>query len=767
MAAPFVWICVCFAAGIVSAFHIQAGIWTLLLAGVVAGLGLRIERFHLSLAAHGLFWFLLAHQMTELQIKRYDSNPLRLWVAAHEKETVRLTGVLLKTPEISPGYFVLTVETAALSGQPLRGIARITVSGKTENYPVSGDALEAFVCFRLPVNFRAEGCFDYERYLRKEGVHVLGSAKSASLVRRTNATRSIRSLFSSLRLGLILQIQRCFGAEDAALFRALWLDDRSALSRDTERRLIDAGVFHVIAISGFHVAILISLAFLLLRQCVPYRTALIVLSIVLFGYFVVLEGRSSITRSFLTFLIFAVASWKREAVRADNILFLSAGAQLVWNPLELFDPGYHLTYLSTSAILFVAVPLCRWVRFPRRVYRYAVDLVIASVVLQFVLAPYQALVFHRIPFSSSAANLIAVPLSSALIAAGAICLPFGFFPAPAVWLLHRILQLFLQGTYLFSGVWLMTVAEPGHVAVFLFYLCLAVFAGFRNRLVRACALLCCCGILYTVLNPPPLESAQHLRAHFIDVGQGDAILLEYPDGTFDLVDGGGFWNTEALDVGDAVLLPYLSHLGVRRLNRVFLTHAHSDHMTGLISVLRYLPANHFFVTRKPLADAGYQNLVRYVEMPLENVRKGDSFAQAGVRIEVLAPEDSGNTLHVRNDDSLVLLVQYCGKRLILPGDAEGETENKLSEINDLRVDFLKSPHHGSKTSSATKFLDKLKMKIIFISVGRNNWFGHPNDEVLKRYRQRHAVVYRTDQLGTIRLTISEAGVFVDSYRWQH
>ncbi len=767
MAAPFVWIFVCFAAGIVSAFHIQAGIWTLLLAGVIAGLGLRIDRFYLSLAAHGLFWFLLSHQMTASQIKTYDSNPLRLWVAAHEKETVRLKGVLLKTPEISTEYFVLTVETTELSGQRTRGVARITVSGQAKEYPVSGDMLEAFVRFRVPANFGAEGCFDYERYLRKEEVHVLGSVKSASLVRKQNATRSIRSLFSALRLDLILQIQRRFGAEDAALFRALWLDDRSALPHDTERRLIDAGVFHVIAISGFHVAILISLAFLILRKCVPYRTALILLSAVLLVYFVLLEGRSSITRSFLTFLVFSVASWKREAVRADNILFLSAWGQLVWNPLELFDPGYHLTYLSTAAILFAAVPLCRCVRLPRKVYRYAVDLVIVSLVLQFVLAPYQALVFHRIPFSSSAANLIAVPLSSSLIAAGAICLPFGFFPAPVVWLFHRTLQLFLEGTSLFSGVWLETVVEPSYAAVFLFYLCLAVFAGFRNRLLRTCALLFGCGILWMVLNPRQPVPTEHLRAHLIDVGQGDAILLEYPDGTFDLVDGGGFWNTEALDVGEAVLLPYLSHLGVRRLNRVFLTHAHSDHMAGLISILRYVPANHFFVTRKPLADAGYQNLVRYIDMPLENIRKGNHFTQAGVRIDVLAPEDSGNTLHVRNDDSLVLLVQYRGKRLLLPGDAEGETEFKLSKINDLRVDILKSPHHGSKTSSKSELLDKLKMKIVFISVGRNNWFGHPNHDVLERYRQRHALVYRTDQLGTIRLTIKEVGVFVDSYRWEH
>ncbi len=769
MVAPFVWIYVCFAAGIVSGLHIHAGVWALLSAAVVAGFSLRSAKFSLSLAAQGLFFFLLAHQMTATQAEEYESNPLRKWVAAHEKETVRLSGILRKTPEIADDYFVLTVETLTVSQKALHGIARITVSGQAEKYPVAGDTLEAFARFRLPVNFRAEGCFDYERYLEKEGVHVLGSVKNDSLVRRTKVQRSIRSFISVLRLNLILQIQRRFDFRDAALLRALWLDDRSALPRETERRLIDAGVFHVIAISGFHVAVLLSLAFLLLRRAVPYRAALILLCSLLGFYFILLEGRSSITRSFFTFLIFAVASWRCEALRAGNILFLSAWAQLVWNPLELFDPGYHLTYLSTASILFVAVPLCRTIHISRRAYRYAVDLGIASLTIQFVLAPYQALVFHRIPLASVAANLIAVPLSSVLIAAGAICLPLGLLSSTTVWLIHHVLALFLQGTFLLSGVWLRTVPEPGFLVVLLFYLCLAVFAASRSRSLRVFALFCCCGLFYYVLDPNQPESVHRLRVHFIDVGQGDAILLEYPDGTFDLVDGGGFWNPEALDIGEAVLLPYLSHLKVRRLNRVFLTHAHSDHMSGLISLLRYISAKHFYVTRKPLADPGYQNLVRHVEIPLEGIHQGKRFVQGGVRLEVLAPGDSGNTLHVRNDDSLVLLVEYEGSRLLLPGDAEAETETELivSRINNLRVDFLKSPHHGSKSSSIAPFLDILKMKIVFISLGRNNWFGHPSVDVLKRYRERHAVVYRTDQIGTIRLTMSGKGAFVDSYRWSH
>ena len=131
---------------------------------------------------------------------------------------------------------------------------------------------------------------------------------------------------------------------------------------------------------------------------------------------------------------------------------------------------------------------------------------------------------------------------------------------------------------------------------------------------------------------------------------------------------------------------------------------------------------------------------------------------------VLAPEDSKNTLHVQNDDSLVLLLEYQGLKVLLPGDAERMTENSLP---DVRADFLKAAHHGSRTSSSNSFLDRTKMKAVFISVGKNNWFGHPHPDILERFRKRRATVYRTDTLGTILLSISRNGYNVDSWIWSH
>ena len=765
MSAPFAWLYVCFAAGIYCSLHWQVSYLLLLPGALLAAVSLKSKRFTVVLCAQLLFFFLLGCALASLQNDRYRDNSLRKAVASNELQTCAVQGAILQTPEMANDFFVLKVRISSIGQQTVDGVARITVSGQMTRRLIAGDKIQTFARFRLPLNFQTPGSFDYKRYLRKEGVHVLGSVKNQALIHVIGRRTTPLSLISYIRYSFLKSIDENFTGRDAGTLRALWLDDRSALERDTEQTLIDAGIFHVVAISGFHIAVLIAICFLALKQICGYRKALIVISILLLFYFLLLEGRSSITRSFFTFLIFALASWRYEKIGWRNVLFLSAFLQIALNPLELFDPGYHLTYLSTAAIVFIAVPLSRYLRKLRPIYQGALMFVLTSVSIQFILAPYQALVFHKIPFSGMMANFIAIPVSSALIGIGVflpLLQPAGGFISL---LIHPLLDLFFSASRLFSGMWLVPVSEPAHWLVDAFYIAMAAFVFARKKLYRLLAIVLGVLCIFVIFMPHPQTKPGELRVHFIDVGQGDSILLQYPDGSADLVDGGGFWNPEALDVGTSVLFPYLSHLGVARLNRVFLTHAHADHMEGLITLLKYVPANEFYVSRKPLADAAFQRLVRTLPLPARSICKGWEFQQGDVRISVLAPSDAHNSLHVQNDDSLVLLVSFGGKRILLPGDAEKTTEDALVTIPGLRADFLKAAHHGSKTSSSEQLLRHIRPNVVFVSVGKGNWFGHPNPDVLLRYRHHHAIVYRTDRDGTIQLVVTKENCAVDAVAW--
>jgi competence protein ComEC len=184
-------------------------------------------------------------------------------------------------------------------------------------------------------------------------------------------------------------------------------------------------------------------------------------------------------------------------------------------------------------------------------------------------------------------------------------------------------------------------------------------------------------------------------------------------------------------------------------------------MNGLISLMRYIPVSKFYVTRQPVGVRNYQVLLRNIPYVPFSIYRGQSFEQAGVTVRVLSPEDARMTNRVANDDSLVLLLLYQGRSILLTGDIERNAEEVLTEIVNTSVDYLKVPHHGSKTSSSASLLEKLRPRIAFISVGSNNWFGHPDPTVLERYRKNHTLVYRTDVHGTIRLKIGSGASSVE------
>ena len=755
MSAPFVWILAFFVSGILCARYVLVTPWILVPATIAPFFALKYSSFRISAAVNLVWVFFLTIALTQLQEQKYERNELRSWVAQNEKEVVSFTGVLIRTPELADQYFVIQVDVESISGRTVKGIARLTVSGELTTELVRGDRIESFGRFRIPRNFQTDGAFDYEQYLRTQKIHVLGTIKNEGLIHRTGKARSLKASISRLRLKWIRNTMHAYSEAASGILRALWLDDRGGLSQAQERALIDAGVFHVIAISGFHISVLLLLLFLLFKRIVSFRSAMAAACLFLLAYFLILEGRSSVTRSFLSFLIVAFAIWRYEQIRLANWIALSALIQLMLNPNELYDVGFQLTYLSTCAILFLVVPVSKILQRLPALYRYPLNFLLAGFIVQAVLIPYQIYIFHRIALYSLVANIIAVPVSSVLIGVSGMLMP-----APLIAKLLRVpVQMALTGfmdfVSLAADFGVRIVPSPPLILVFLFYGTLLLFIVVRSKKWKILSLSFSTIVFAAILNPRPPVQTGALRLHFLDVGQGDAILIEYPDATFDLVDGGGFFNSDALDTGQAILLPYLARLRVSNLERVFLTHAHADHMNGLVSLMRYMPVSEFCITRQPVGEKSYQHFLRNINRAPTRLSRGTNYHRAGVQITVLAPEDSDTTNRVRNDDSLVLLLEYRGSKVLLTGDVERYGEEVI--VSKLRghVDYMKVPHHGSKTSSSSILLNAVRPRVAFISVGHLNWFGHPHPDVLKRYRESHVSIFRTDVHGTIVLDIGK------------
>lgn len=251
---------------------------------------------------------------------------------------------------------------------------------------------------------------------------------------------------------------------------------------------------------------------------------------------------------------------------------------------------------------------------------------------------------------------------------------------------------------------------------------------------------------------PAPQTKAGLSLHMIDVGQGQALLLTC-GGTSAMVDTG-------LSGTSNEVVNYLWKQGVRRLEYLFITHPHSDHCGGAKDVVERIGTEvliipEYLSEEAALATAG--DWVGKTDTPIAITHAGQQYALGEATITVLHPA-AGNEIDDMNDLSLVLLVEYGGRRLLLTGDITQAVEQALTGIGP--VDVLQVPHHGSYTSSSAAFLEDISPDIALISCGKNNDYGHPHDVTLSRLEQAGAEIYRTDQLGTLMVTINEGQILV-------
>jgi competence protein ComEC len=256
-----------------------------------------------------------------------------------------------------------------------------------------------------------------------------------------------------------------------------------------------------------------------------------------------------------------------------------------------------------------------------------------------------------------------------------------------------------------------------------------------------------------------------LEVTAIDVGQGDSILVAFPDQRLAVVDGGGIpsWGRKSpskLDIGEDVVSSYLWTRSIRQIDLLVLTHAHEDHSGGLAALIdNYSPKELWIASaEQPLLDKARERGVK-----VRRVRTGERLGFGGAWIDVLAPGDGP----IRpNDDSVVLKIQFGQRSFLLTGDIERRGEAGLVDAyDDLRADVLKVAHHGSRTSSNQPFLDSARPSFAIISAGADNTYRHPHEEVLARLEQRGVAVLRTDRHGLISVRTDGRQLWVDTQAW--
>jgi competence protein ComEC len=687
---------------------------------------------------------------------------------------------------------------------PDGGGARIWVSVDGDTPALPGDRVRVVGRLRTPRGYRDPGSPDRAVLAARRGVD-LELRGPVTIVEASAAITPWRWASAAQRRASAWVAGRGGNVVGNAVVRGAVLGDRSAIDPAVDAAWRAAGVYHVLSVSGLHLAVVALLAFAVGRRVLavagvaqPVRAAAIGAAVIAIAYTAITGAEIATVRALVVALVALGGAAVMRRARALDALGLAALIVLASTPSLLADASFQLSFAATAALLVrrrSPVPIEAVPPWPRRlaraVGRWLVQALGASLWVSLVTAPITAYHFHELAVGGVVGNLVAtpiielavIPLALAGVALAAVSTAVGGALVDVAIAICGAVHLAIA----WLAAWTPVVAVPPPRAVEIVALALlaaAWLARARDRRHRALAAAVAAAVLAASLVWP--RATDELRVTFLDVGQGDAAVIEAPGGEVWLIDAGGVPyappGDDALAIASAPGEAIARFLATRRIDRIdvaIVSHPHPDHYLGLVALARRLPIGELWTAapapgtapppsgRVPSFDAVARSLARsgtrLVHPPL-----GVARSSGDAHLRVLAPvhDPGGGPLRhaacdpVRsvNDDSLVVAVERAGRRVLFLGDIELEGEDRLvASTPDLAADVVKVAHHGSPTSSSPALVAATHPALAVISLGLGNRFGFPAADVVARWTEVGAAVLRTDQAGAITVSIDAAG----------
>ncbi len=570
-------------------------------------------------------------------------------------------------------------------------------------------------------------------------------------------------------------IDRDFG-EHAPLVRALLIADQDGIPPAVRDTFADAGLVHMLSISGLHVAIiagaLLTLAGALrLSRSAAFAAALVIIA----AYVAIIGAPPPAVRSAVMLAVVGLSERLQRPTHPWTALALGAVIPTAQADVVL-DLGWQLSVGGMAALVAARSlwrrlrhdelrTMPRPLRLPVRKFRslrgwkreLAREL-LTGTIATLVTAPLVAWTFGRISLIAPLSNLVAGPVVAFLqpvLFLAVVCAPWPWLSSavataagPPIALLEVIARLSAAVPHA-----ALHVAPTALSATCLALASAAVVRATASRSMARGLILASAAIATAVWTPLMVDGSGLVELHMIDVGQGDALALRTPRGRWLLVDAGRTW--DGGDAGRRTIVPYVRKLGGEVAGFV-LTHAHDDHVGGAASVVAALNPSRWWEPAFVTASRAYRDALATVQrerVAWHRVRPGDHWQIDGVDILVLAPDSAWTAQQTdANETSVVLRIRYGEVAFVLTGDAETEEEQWIvqhTDPSDLRADVLKLGHHGSKTSSSLPFLDAVQPSLALISVGEDNRYGHPSPETIRHVEARGIAIERTDEDQTI------------------
>lgn len=543
--------------------------------------------------------------------------------------------------------------------------------------------------------------------------------------------------------------------KQSAILKTMILGDKNGLDQEQKLMYQQAGISHILAISGLHISIIAVLLWWIFNS-LKISNSISTFSILsILWIYCILTGLSvSTVRAVLMITVVLLGKIFRRTHDIYTSIALAAFIILIQQPLFLWDAGFQLSFGAVLGLIFLG-PVFNKIFWLPKFIREALSPTMAAGLATLPIVSYH---FYYVSLIGFILNLLIVPLAAFVVWFGFLGGILGFFWISgakfAVGIVYYILcfyewisKLFIQLPFAnlitgVSGIW----EIAGYyiiLSILIFYCSYKRIYNFAHRLLYCIPILCIL-LWITVLAAP-----KSFELTVLDVGQGDAIAIHAKNNKHFLIDGG---EKDA----QRVLIPYLHYKGIISLDAIFLTHPDKDHLFGLLGLLEHIKVKKIFVSVEDDGrDEIYHQFItkaKYLEIPCYLLKQGDTIAFEDTIINCLYPKSNETEIGEEdwNKRSMVLRVMNKDVSFLLTGDIEEEQENNIVNFyKPIQIDFLKAPHHGSKTSSTEEFLNWCRPKNVLISCGKNNRYGHPHEEVLDRYISHGISVSTTAESGAI------------------
>lgn len=713
-----------------------------------------------------------------------------------KENTVIVQGKIYKIENTAFGTNIYLKGVEVEDGEKSVSVKRIFVN--TEKIPnvKIGNIIKVRGKLRQFEEAANKGNFDSRKYYLSLGFY--GKIEAGTIEVINSEYSGIRQGLYEMRMEIIERLEKLC-SDNKGIFSiinnkngiigAIILGDKTDLDSDIKELYSVSGIAHILAISGLHISFIGMAIYRLLRRRFRFLFSAAVSIPVVLSFGIMSGFGISTIRAIIMFILKIIGEVLGRKYDAITAISLAGLVLLVQNPFVVCNSGFQMSFGAIIAIVLILPIVEEILNTDNKI----IKVLSANFTISLVMNPILAWNYYELPTFSFLLNIVVVPLMSVVIVSSIVgifcsCIMFGFgkvviFPGCGILELYTFLCNIINK----SSVASIVVGQPKVTIIIVYYaILLVVLFGLKNirtKYTRAekerniikketglvlekkakkerrikgqnvkLRLACIAGFLLLnnlIYYIPNLG----FYITFINVGQGDGILIHGDNGTKVMVDGG---STSEKQVAKNCIVPYLKAEGIGTIDYSIITHTDKDHISGILEILENNNSNRIRIKNLVMPDINmkddtYNELIEKAKLKKINVlyiKKGDTLSLGKTKIKCIYPETT-TTASDKNDYCTVLSVKNKTSKILLTGDISKEIEEKIKDDIEENYTVLKVAHHGSNYSSSEKFLKKVNPKYSIISVGKNNSYGHPGNETMERLRKQGGVIYRTDEKGGI------------------